>query len=110
VPATQADLLRLPGVGEHTTAAVLCFGWDGKVIFLDSATKRLAARLSGRDCSSAWTTRLELYRLAGTEGPDRAFNLAIRSLTAAHCARSRPRCMGCPVSEVCRSKAVAGVG
>lgn len=109
VPSTQAGLMNLPGIGDNVATAVRCFGWDQRGVFHDTATKRLAARLSGRECSSAWTTRLELYRLAGTKGPDRDFNLTIRAITSTCCLDRDPRCSDCPLADVCRSRAIASV-
>ena len=104
VPADDAALMLLPKVGANVASVVRCFGWGQKVIFLDHATKRLAARISGRDCSSAWTTRLELYKLADSEGPDRQFNLALRAITATCCVAGEPRCSECPLATACRSR------
>jgi DNA (cytosine-5)-methyltransferase 1 len=109
VPADRDALLTLPEIGEHVATAVRCFGFGQHAIFLDSATRRLATRLSGRECASAWTTRLELYRLTGHDGPDRDFNIAVRALTRTYCTVRAPRCDDCPLSSICRSRRVGRV-
>jgi DNA (cytosine-5)-methyltransferase 1 len=106
VPTDQDALLTLPEIGEHVATAVRCFGFGQHAILLDSATRRLATRLSGRECSSAWTTRLELYRLTGHDGPNRDFNIAVRALTRTYCTVRAPRCGDCPLSNICRSRRV----
>jgi DNA (cytosine-5)-methyltransferase 1 len=103
VPVDEATLRALPGVGESVAAAVRTFGFNRRAILLDAATKRLVARVSGRDCSSAWTARLELHRLAAGAGPDRQFNLKIRALTRSVCLLDEPACGECPVAADCRS-------
>jgi DNA (cytosine-5)-methyltransferase 1 len=103
VPSDEVTLLQLPHVGPHVATAVRCFGQGKRAVFLDAATKRLAQRLSGRKCSSAWTIRLELYRLCSSSGPDRRFNLALNALTGAYCTPAAPRCDECPVALRCKS-------
>jgi DNA (cytosine-5)-methyltransferase 1 len=107
VPVSEAMLRELPGVGESVAAAVRTFGFNRRAVLLDAATKRLVARVSGRNCSSAWTARLELYRLAAGEGPDRQFNIKIRALTHSVCLLDQPACGACPVAGDCRSFAAA---
>jgi DNA (cytosine-5)-methyltransferase 1 len=103
VPIDEPTLRALPGVSESVAAAVRTFGFDRRAILLDAATKRLVARVSGRDCSSSWTARLELHRLAAGAGPDRQFNLKIRTLTRSICLLDEPACGECPVAGDCRS-------
>ncbi len=103
VPVDETMLRELPGVGESVAAAVRTFGFNRRAVLLDAATKRLVARVSGRDSSSTWTARLELHRLAAGEGPDRQFNLKIRALTRSVCSLDEPMCGECPVAGDCRS-------
>jgi DNA (cytosine-5)-methyltransferase 1 len=103
VPVDEATLRALPGVGESVAAAVRTFGFNRRAILLDAATKRLVGRVSDRDCSSAWTARLELHRLAAGAGPDRQFNLKIRALTRSVCLLDEPACDECPLAGDCRS-------
>jgi DNA (cytosine-5)-methyltransferase 1 len=108
-PSTEAELLKLPGIGESVATAVRSFGFKQRAILLDTASRRLVARVSGHECSSSWTTRLELHRLAGMHGPTREFNLTIRAITRTCCVPREPVCGVCPMAGACRSFAAPSV-
>lgn len=108
IPSDEASLLHVPGIGVTVASAVRCFAFDKPAVLLDAGTRRVVARVSGRNSSSAWVTRLEVYRWAGHEGPDRSFNLALRALAATHCTPRKPTCARCPLIEACASAEQAG--
>jgi len=102
VPDGERDLLSLPGVGEYAAGAVLVFGHNRKAVLLDTNTSRIVSRLRGRGPSSRhWQQRLDLYELAGLEGPDAAFTYALLDLGAAVCTARNPRCSSCPLRLKC---------
>jgi DNA (cytosine-5)-methyltransferase 1 len=101
VPSSDNDLLGIPGVGAAVAAAVRCFAWDQPAVVLDAGTRRVVSRVTGLESSSAWVNRLEIYRWAGQDGPDRAFNLALRAVAAEHCRPTNPVCSSCPLMGSC---------
>jgi A/G-specific adenine glycosylase len=104
VPETEIELRTLPGVGDYVVQAVLCFGFGRRTALVDTTTARIIGRLNGRSVSNRrWQLRLDLHRLAGTDGPDAAFNYALLDLGALVCHSEAPQCPRCPMREYCAS-------
>ena len=103
VPEADADLRALPGVGHYVAAAVRAFAFGKRTALFDTNTKRISARVAGRPSSSTWQTRLDIFSLAGAEGPTPQFNLALLDLGALVCRPSKPVCSECPVVSHCRT-------
>ena len=51
VPDRKEDLLRLPGVGSYTAAAILAFGYEQRQVVLDTNVRRVLARVAGGTAS-----------------------------------------------------------
>jgi DNA (cytosine-5)-methyltransferase 1 len=104
VPDTLEGLLSLPGVGDYVASAVLCFGFGRTAILMDTNTERIATRTMGHTRSKRrWQLRLDLYRLAGSQGADAKFNFAMLDLGRLVCRAAEPRCLSCPVNHRCAS-------
>ena len=102
VPDSREQLTSLPGVGDYVANAVLCFGYGRAAILMDTNTQRIASRVMGRDPKQrVWQTRLDLYRLAGSDGAGPDMNYALLDLGALVCRASTPRCPVCPVADHC---------
>jgi DNA (cytosine-5)-methyltransferase 1 len=101
VPANELELRSLPGVGDYVAQAVLCFGFGQRAVLVDTNTARITGRIFDRDDERRWQLRLDLYRLAGADGPDAAFNYALLDLGALICGAGAPRCEDCPVQAQC---------
>lgn len=101
VPASERELLLLPGIGDYVARAVLTFGFGQRQVLLDRTTSRVAGRVSGHDDGRRFQLRLDLHRLAGDPGPDRHFNTALLDLGREICRVEAPLCSACPVRDVC---------
>jgi DNA (cytosine-5)-methyltransferase 1 len=101
VPRDEAALRALTGVGDYVASAVRCFAFGVPSVLLDANTRRITSRYAGVDTESAWMTRLEIYRLSGTEGPTAAFNYALLDLGARICAPGKPDCLNCSLRREC---------
>jgi DNA (cytosine-5)-methyltransferase 1 len=101
IPDTDLELRMLPGVGDYVSQAVLCFGFRRRATLIDTNTSRIVGRLMGRDTIRRWQLRLDLYGIAGEDGPDAAFNYALLDLGALVCKSSDPDCGICPLRETC---------
>ncbi len=101
VPSTEIELRSLPAVGDYVAQAVLCFGFGRRAVLVDTSTSRIVGRLFGRSEMRRWQLRLDLYRLAGPEGPGTAFNHSLLDLGALVCLVGEPRCGSCPVRGHC---------
>jgi A/G-specific adenine glycosylase len=110
LPATPAELRRLPGVGPYTAAAIasIAFGLDEPV--LDGNVTRVVARLfavEGNPASAA--TRKRLLALAGkliAPGQAGRVNQALMDLGATVCTPRGPRCETCPLEGHCEAAAL----
>ncbi|MBO0806307.1 MAG: A/G-specific adenine glycosylase [Nocardiopsaceae bacterium] len=106
IPADYDELIKLPGVGAYTAAAVATFAFGQRHAVLDTNVRRVFARLvSGREYPPAAPSRAE-YRLAESLLPDDAptaalWSVAVMELGALVCVASSPGCGACPVSGGC---------
>ncbi|WP_144794824.1 A/G-specific adenine glycosylase [Kocuria palustris] len=106
VPRDHAALLKLPGIGSYTAAAVSAFAFADRQTVIDTNIRRVHARLfSGRALPSRALTAAET-RLADSLLPeDRAqsvtWNQSVMELGALVCTARAPSCGACPVSEAC---------
>jgi DNA (cytosine-5)-methyltransferase 1 len=101
VPASYAQLMGLPGVGDYVASAVMTFGFGRRAVLIDTNTERIVSRAKNRDIARRWQLRLDLHQLAGGPGPDAAFNYALLDLGALVCRARRPLCHECPVNQHC---------
>ncbi len=106
-PRTEAGLLRLPGIGPYTAAAVAAIAFGVRATPVDANVERVVARLFavGTPLPAA---RRELRDLAATLTPrerpgDHA--QAMMDLGATVCTPRRPRCGDCPLAGGCRALA-----
>ncbi len=105
LPSTAAELVRLPGVGAYTAAAVASMAFGEAVGVVDGNVVRVMARrlaLAGRaDLAPA---RRQI-RAAAAELLDSArpgdSNQALMELGATICKPHRPRCADCPLADGC---------
>ena len=101
VPDNETELRALPGVGAYVAQAVLTFGFGRRAVLVDTNTTRIVSRISGHGDDRLWQVRLDLYKLAGGQGPDAEFNYALLDLGALVCRAGDPRCGDCPVTSYC---------
>lgn len=102
VPCDEFLLRGLPGVGAHAAAAIRSFGFGERTVPANHGVRRVVGRVTGLTVSSVWTSRLELLRLAGPDGPDVVFNAGLQRLAEEICAPAAPLCEHCPVVAECR--------
>jgi DNA (cytosine-5)-methyltransferase 1 len=108
VPEDELELRSLPGVGDNVAQAVQCFGFGRRAVFLDVTTARLVERYCGRTVRRRWQIRLDLYQLAGSDGPDAEFNRALLDHGALVCRAEKPLCAECPVQAGCAAHGGSG--
>ncbi len=101
VPEDSLDLRSLPGVGDSLAETVRCFGFGRRAVLVDTSTTRVCTRVRGREIRARFQLRLDLYGLAGSAGPDAAFNRALLDLGELVCRPSSPLCRECPVFASC---------
>jgi A/G-specific adenine glycosylase len=107
LPATLAELVKLPGVGPYTARAVLAFAFEADVGVVEVNSARVLARaVAGRPLDAA-EAQVVADRLV-PPGQGWAWNQAMLDLGATVCTRTAPRCRACPVAESCAWAAAGG--
>lgn len=106
VPQDRESLLRLPGVGSYTAAAISSFAYGQREIVLDTNVRRVLARIEFGVAfpDSVHTTRERaLAEEFAPHSPKRAVRWAVASmeLGALVCRARKPLCDACPVQDLC---------
>ncbi len=109
LPASPAELERLPGVGPYTAAAVASLAFGVRAPVLDGNVMRVGARYlaiegdprgpAGRTAILGWVDGLM------ADHPPGAVNEALMELGATVCTPSAPACGRCPLAVGCRARA-----
>src|SRR6202158_566939 len=101
-PTTAEELRELPGVGRYTAAAIASIAFDHPVAGVDGNVERLLQRVLGKMLATEelWTTA---NHLLATKRPG-DFNQAVMELGATVCTPRQPKCLVCPVLEMCATR------
>jgi len=112
VPASQDELLRLPGVGRYSANAVLCFAYGKDAPLVDVNAIRVFQRVFSfksqkrrvKDDTTFWEF------VAGTipRGRAREFNLAVIDFAHEVCKPKKPGCTVCPLRVICKFASKVG--
>lgn len=112
LPMDRKTLLALPGIGEYTVGAILSIAFNQHEPILDGNVKRVLSRLADIDQPINETTTLKLLwqlarGLVDAAPPQQAgaCNEAIMELGALICTPTNPRCLICPLQELCTAAA-----
>ena len=100
VPADEAALLALPGVGRKTANLVLGLGFAIPAICVDTHVHRISNRLGLVETTSPHATELALQSVL-----PRVLWIPINDLLVTfgqnRCHPLSPRCTGCPLDDLC---------
>ena len=107
-PSSEADLLRLPGIGNYTAAAILSMAFGEKFAVLDGNVARVLARLGAirgdlRE-SQHWQELQETADLLLEPKSPGDGNQAMMELGATLCTPKSPQCLLCPVAQFCEGR------
>ncbi len=107
MPDTEAELLRLPGIGTYTAAAIASIAFGRRAVVMDANVERVTARLFaiGTPLPSA---KREIYAATDIITPTERsgdFAQAMMDLGAGYCSVRAPSCHLCPVAEYCDAAA-----
>ena len=112
LPDQRSALLALPGIGDYTVGAMLSLAYNQAEPILDGNVKRVLSRLADIDQPvDAPATRKLLWQLAralveaAPAGSAGVCNEALMELGATICTPDNPRCLLCPVRELCAAAA-----
>lgn len=110
-PADLQGLLRLPGLGPYSAAAVAAIAFQWPEPALDGNALRVAARLLALEDPKACQTELRdwLRPALARLGPSRTTQ-GIMELGALVCLPRQPRCDACPLAPACRARLESRTG
>lgn len=102
-PASEADLLSLPGVGPYTAAAVAAIAFDAPCVAIDGNVERVITRIYAIDAPLRRARPLIRERAQALLPAARAgdFAQALMDLGATICTPRAPECGDCPLSGSC---------
>jgi A/G-specific adenine glycosylase len=104
-PNTYEELLKLPGVGSYTAAAIASFAFNEPVAVVDGNVFRVLARVFGIEHDIASPAGKKIFfekasELIHTEKPG-VFNQAVMEFGALHCTPVNPACKSCTLARMC---------
>jgi A/G-specific adenine glycosylase len=99
-PSTEAELRKLPGVGDYTAAAIAAIAFGRHAVVVDGNVERVTARLHGLETPSKPAIRELLAAIVPPERPG-DFAQAMMDLGATICRPRQPLCGECPVKDCC---------
>ena len=106
-PATEVELLRLPGVGGYTAAAIAAIAFGRPANVVDGNVERVVARLFAFE-SALPGAKPRLEALAGELVDDDRpgdWAQALMDLGSGVCRPARPLCLTCPLRGECLAAA-----
>lgn len=106
VPRRLDQMLALPGVGDYTARAVLAFAYGQRHPVVDTNVRRVVARaVTGAPDAGPVTTNADLALTESLlpQAPAQASkaSAAMMELGALLCVARAPRCIDCPLVQVC---------
>lgn len=108
LPQTPEELIRLPGIGPYTTAAIASIAFGADVAAVDGNIRRVFSRLFNVDVPARSTdgekiigSLAEQFLPSGKAG---IYNQALMDLGAMICTPKDPACDHCPIAQDCQAK------
>jgi len=106
-PDTEAELRKLPGVGDYTAAAIAAIAFGGRAVVVDANVERVVSRLfaigeplpQGRKAIRAAADAITPAERAGD------FAQAMMDLGSQVCTVRQPQCLLCPLASECAARA-----
>jgi A/G-specific adenine glycosylase len=101
-PEDEAALLKLPGIGRYTAAAISAIAYGHRAVVVDGNVERVVSRLFANGGGKE-----ELYALAASITPlERSgdFAQAMMDMGATICTARSPSCERCPVQIECEGR------
>ncbi|NTZ42763.1 A/G-specific adenine glycosylase [Altererythrobacter sp. SALINAS58] len=106
-PEEEAELLKLPGLGAYTAAAVAAIAFGKRAVVVDANVERVVSRLFAISTPLP-SARKEIRQATCRIVPDERagdFAQALMDLGATICTTREPRCLLCPLAQHCRGRA-----
>ncbi len=105
-PASEAELLKLPGIGPYTAAAIASIAFNIRAVVVDGNVERVISRLHAIETPMP-AAKPTIKHYADKLTPDARpgdFAQAMMDLGATLCTPRRPACALCPFSSGCKAR------
>ncbi|MBO6825421.1 MAG: A/G-specific adenine glycosylase [Sneathiella sp.] len=102
-PATEEDLLSLPGIGPYTAAAIAAIAFDEAAVVIDGNIERIVTRLYRFD-GTLPAARPDIKALAAQHTPNNRpgdYAQSLMDLGSRICKPKKPLCHECPIQVNC---------
>ncbi len=107
IPKDLETLIKLPGIGPYTAAAIMAFAHDMPAIVLDTNITRVLSRWSNMndpiDTSLGKAGINAIAKKFFPHSESRTFATALMDLGAMICTAGLPECTTCPLQKTCRA-------
>ncbi|MEM1133872.1 MAG: A/G-specific adenine glycosylase [Pseudomonadota bacterium] len=105
-PDSEAELLKLPGIGAYTAAAIAAIAFGQHAVVVDANVERVVARLFGIDTPLPGSRPIIREHAEKITPHIRAgdFAQAMMDLGATLCRAREAKCLLCPVSDPCKAR------
>ncbi|USO02769.1 MAG: A/G-specific adenine glycosylase [Alphaproteobacteria bacterium] len=103
-PKKREDLVKLPGIGPYTSAAIAAIAFDEKVVPVDGNVRRVLSRFYGLEevCGPALDKVIEDKVKCERRPGD--FCQALMDLSRQICLPKNPKCEACPLKNLCKKQ------
>jgi A/G-specific adenine glycosylase len=105
-PTTSAELRRLPGLGDYTSAAVAAIAFGERAPAVDTNIERVICRLHAIESADRSRIKQLVLDLMPSDRPG-DFVQAMMDLGATICRPKVPNCGACPLASCCKAFASA---
>lgn len=111
-PCHVEDIMRLPGIGRSTAAAIAAFSYGAREPIMDGNVRRVFTRYFGiygppgqRATEHALWSKAETIISAAPPDLDMtAYTQGLMDLGSTYCTRTRPNCARCPLGLQCYAR------
>ncbi|MFH1623220.1 MAG: endonuclease III, partial [Candidatus Aenigmatarchaeota archaeon] len=100
MPATRAELMRLPGVGGKTADIIMLASYGANVIPIDTHVQVVSQRLGWTKEKEPEKIRADLHKIFPPKTRGRV-NILLVEFGKEFCRMHLPRCYACPVEKLC---------
>ena len=104
IPSNKEHLLKLPGIGDYTAAAIRSFAFGKHEVALDTNVKRFIVRVYGLNKTiSSNKKEMALYGLkVFPKNKSGRFAQALMDFASAVCTKVNPSCQSCSIRQNCK--------
>jgi len=107
LPGSYSELIKLPGIGPYTAAAIASIAFGQDTAAVDSNIRRVLARLYDVSVPVDGKTARALFQKLADEnipsGQAGTHNQAMMDLGAMVCTPRNPGCLICPLKDLCQA-------